>query len=196
MNCVRIEATMNDSAKLKHVNDALKKKFKDKKLVFGKGFVGAKIVFVTETAIPDGHVTGKHLHPHHEKLLNQLFKTAGIDKKKVYFTHAVKYFPSQTIAITPKEIKSHSTFLKEELKSVGPKIVVTLGNLALNGVGMRQPLDNVHGKIFNLGSYELLPTFHPEHALKDSRVKTLLETDFARLKELIMIHKTDATQKP
>ncbi len=178
---------MNDNLKLKHVNDALKKKFKDKKLVFGRGFLDAKIVFVCETPPAEADPNGKLLHPHQEKLLNQLLKAAGIDKRKTYFTHAVKYTPDKNIAITPKEIKSHSAFLKEELKSIGPKIVVTLGNLALNGIGMRQPLDNVHGRTFNLGSYELLPTFHPEHALKDAGIKTLLAADFMKLKELLKV---------
>ena len=86
---------------------------------------------------------------------------------------------------TAKEIKSYVPFLKEELKTINPLLVVTLGNMALNGIGMRQPLDNVHGRTFNLGSYELLPTFHPDHALKDSQIKKILELDFIKLKKLL-----------
>jgi len=60
-----------------------------------------------------------------------------------------------------------------------------LGNLALNGVGLRQPLDNVHGRTFNFGSYELVPTFHPSYATKDPTVKDKIEKDLARLKEIL-----------
>lgn len=178
---------MNDSTeaqKLTQVNDSLKRKFKDRKLVFGSGFVGAKVVFVGEAPGPDEEKEGKPIAGHKEKLLNQLLKTAGINKKKVYFTNVLKYFPTVKAA-TPKEIKSYVPFLKEELKTINPAVVVTLGNMALNGIGMRQPLDNIHGRTFNLGSYELLPTFHPERALKDPQVKTLLELDFAKLKKLL-----------
>ncbi|MDP3763509.1 MAG: uracil-DNA glycosylase [bacterium] len=169
---------------LQQVNNSLKKKFKDRKLIFGSGDATAKLVFVCEMPGDDEEREGKPLTGHKEKLLNQLLKTLGVNKKKVYITNVVKYVPRGKIP-TPKEIKSYVPFLKEELKTINPQIVVTLGNMALNGIGMRQPLDNVHGRTFNLGSYELLPTFHPDHALKDPQVKTLLESDFSRLKKLI-----------
>ena len=168
---------------LQQVNNSLKKKFKDRKLIFGSGDATAKLVFVCEMPGDDEEREDKPLTGHKEKLLNQLLKTLGVNKNKVYITNVVKYVPRGKIP-TPKEIKSYVPFLKEELKTISPQIVVTLGNMALNGIGMRQPLDNVHGRTFNLGSYELLPTFHPDHALKDPQVKTLLESDFSRLKKL------------
>lgn len=180
---------MSDTSKLKHVHDAIKEKFKDKKLVFGHGLIGSKIVFVGETLTADGQAEGKPLAGKHATLLNQLLKSAGIDKRRVYITNVIKYYPTGAFAPTPKEIKSHAAFLKEELKTVGPQIVVTLGNLALNGVGLRQPVENVHGRSFNLGSYELFPTFHPEQALKDAGVKSLLEADFVKLKTLLAVKK-------
>ena len=169
---------------LEQVNNSLKRKFKDRKLIFGSGDATAKLVFVCEMPGDDEEREDKPLTGHKEKLLNQLLKTLGVNKNKVYITNVVKYVPRGKIP-TPKEIKSYVPFLKEELKTISPQIVVTLGNMALNGIGMRQPLDNVHGRTFNLGSYELLPTFHPDHALKDPQVKTLLESDFSRLKKLI-----------
>lgn len=170
---------------LQQVNNSLKKKFKDRKLIFGSGDMAAKIVFVCEMPGEDEERESKPLTGHKEKLLNQLLKNLGVNKKKVYITNVVKYVPRGKIPPTPKEIKSYVPFLKEELKTINPQIVVTLGNMALNGIGLRQPLDNVHGKTFNLGSYELFPTFHPEHALKSPEIKTLLESDFVKLRSLI-----------
>ncbi len=169
---------------LTRVHKALKKKFQNKKLIFGDGHLGADIVFVSEMPGPDEQKEAKPLAGLSAKLFNQLLRSAGINKNKVYVTNVVKYFPDGKMP-TPKEIKSHSFFLKEELKTIGPKVVVTLGNIALNGVGMRQPLDNVHGRSFNLGSYELLPTYHPGSALKDAQIKNILETDFKKLKDLL-----------
>lgn len=173
---------------LNQVNNSLKRKFKDKKLIFGSGDMAAKIVFVSEMPGDDEEREGKPLAGHREKLLNQLLRNLGVNKKKVYITNVVKYVPRGKIP-TPKEIKSYVPFLKEEIKTINPSVVVTLGNLALNGIGLRQPLDNVHGRTFNFGSYELLPTFHPEHAMKDPQVKTLLESDFVKLKTLIATKK-------
>jgi len=169
---------------LQQVNNSLKLKFKGKKLIFGSGNATANIVFVCEMPGEDEEQEDKPLTGHREKLLNKLLKTLKINKKKVYITNVVKYAPKGKIP-TSKEIRSYVPFLKEELKTINPQIVVTLGNIALNGIGLRQPLINVHGKTFNLGSYELFPTFHPEHALKNPEIKTLLESDFSKLGNLI-----------
>ena len=177
---------MTDDAKMNSVNGAIKKKFKGRELLFGHGFVDAKVVFVGENPFVDSETKElKNLTPSSEKMLNQLLKLAGINKKKVYFTTVLKYCPNPSKVPTSKEIKSCVPFLREELKMVEPTLVVTLGNMALNGIGLRQPLANIHGRIFNFGSYELFPTFHPETAAKSQEIKTLLENDFIKLKQII-----------
>lgn len=175
---------------LNQVNNSLKRKFKDRKLIFGSGDVTAKIVFVCETPGDDEEREGRPLAGPREKLLNQLLKNLGVNRKKVYITNVVKYVPRNKV-LTSKEIKSYVPFLREEIKMINPDIIVTLGNMALTGIGLRQPLDNVHGRIFNLGSHELFPTFHPTHALKDPQIKTLMESDFALLKNLIAAKKSN-----
>jgi DNA polymerase len=176
---------MSDPKTLKSVNSALKEKFKDRKLVFGKGAVGAKVFFVSEVLDADGEREGKPLGGKQARELNRLIRSAGIDKKKVYLTNVVKYRPDADKVPAPKEIRSHATFLKDEIRSVNPRVVVTLGNLALNGVGLRIPVENVHGRTFPLGNYKLVPMLSPARALKDPNIKSQVEEDFAKLKELI-----------
>jgi DNA polymerase len=176
---------MSTDPKLKNINNALKKKFQGKKLVFGDGAADASIVFVGEAPGIDEEKEGKPITGLSEKLLNQMLKSVGIDKKKVYHTNVLKYCPSKTKVPTSKEIRSYAPFLKEEIKTINPRVVVTLGNMALTGIGLRQPLDNVHGKVFRMGTYELLPTVHPIAALKNPDHKVILAADFMKLKELL-----------
>lgn len=175
---------MTDVKDLQHVHTALKKKFSNRKLIFGRGLIGSKIAFVGEHPGIDGEKEGLPLAGENSKFLNKLLRSAGLDHKKAYFTNVVKYHPKDKKP-TPKEIKSYVPFLKEELKTVGPRVVVTLGDMALTGVGLRQPLDNVHGRTFNMGSYILVPTFHPEIASKDSQVQSLLQADLLKLKRVL-----------
>src|SRR3989344_3460673 len=175
---------MADATNLQHVHAALKKKFSNRKLIFGMGSIGSKIVFVNDNPGPDGAKEGKPIAGNNQKLLNKLLRSAGIDNRKVYFTNVIKYH-TQDKKPSPKEIKSYVPFLKEEIRTVGPKVVVTLGDVALNGIGLRQPLHNVHGRTFNFGSYTLVPTFHPEMAAKDPEVHTLLATDISRIKKIV-----------
>lgn len=175
---------MAETQNLQHVHTALKKKFSNRKLIFGRGAIGSKIIFVTDNPGADGAKEGKPLAGSNQKLLNKIIRSAGIDTNKVYFTNVVKYFP-QDKKPTPKEIKSYVPFLKEEIKIVGPKVVVTLGDMALNGIGLRLPLANVRGRAFNFGSYTLVPTYHPETAAKDPEIHTLLQADISKLKNII-----------
>ena len=177
---------MSEPKTLKHVNTALKEKFKDKKLVFGTGAVGAKVVFVNEVLDADGEKENKPIGGTYAKELNRLIRSAGIDKKKVYVTNVVKYRPESDKVPAPKEIRSHATFLKDEIRSVNPQYVVTLGNLALNGVGLRIPVENVHGRTFPLGTYKLVPMLSPKRVMGEPSLKFELERDFQRLKDLIL----------
>src|SRR3989338_10167505 len=172
---------MPNAQELQHVHTALKKKFSNRKLIFGRGSIGSKIVFVTDHPGAEGAKEGKPIAGNNQKLLNKLLRSAGIDTKKVYITNVIKYHPENKKP-TPKEIKSYVPFLKEEIKTVGPKVVVTLGDIALNGIGLRQPLDNVRGRAFNFGSYTLLPTYHPRTASKDPEIHTTLQSDLSKLK--------------
>lgn len=170
---------------LQHINQSIQTKFKGRKLVFGRGVPGAEIVFVGES--PDVHEEkeGKAFTGPTGKMLNQFLKSINLDMRKVYATHVLKYRPSTEKVPTQKEIKSHMPFLKEELKTINPKIVVTLGTMALNGIGLKLPLSNVHGRVFNFGHYELLPTYNPNHATTDPQVEAMLKVEFQRLKDLI-----------
>ena len=166
------------------VNKALKKKFGAKKLVFGQGFESAKVVFVVDPPTPLEERENKPISGNSEKSLNKLLKLAGLNKKKVYITIVVKYTTPGRVH-TSKEVKSSVPFLKEEIRTIQPVVVVTLGNIALTGIGLRQPLVNVRGKTFNFGSYELLPTHHPESVVKNPSLQPELEADFIKLKTLL-----------
>ena len=183
---------MADATNLQHVHTALKKKFSNRKLIFGRGAIGSKIVFVSDHPGIDGAKEGKPLGGENAKLLNKLLRVAGIDKNKVYFTNVVKYYP-QDKKPTPKEIKSYVPFLKEEIKTVGPKLVVTLGDVALNGIGLRLPLGNIRGRTFNFGTYTLVPTYHPETAAKDPQICSLLQIDLTKLKQILANIETNIT---
>lgn len=176
---------MSEPKTLKSVNTALQEKFSDKKLVFGHGTTGAKVVFVSEMVDAEAEREGKPIGGIYAKELKRLIKSAGINDRKIYVTNVVKYRPDNDKMPTPKEIRAHASFLKDEIRSVNPDIVVTLGNLALNGVGLRIPVENVHGRTFPLGTYKLLPTLSPSKAMGDPFKKSLIESDFAKLKALV-----------
>ncbi len=78
--------TTTTPQELERVNKALKKKFLDKKLIFGSGSVPAKVVFVTEIPGPDEVRESRPLTGYSEKVFHQILRSVGVDKKKIYVT--------------------------------------------------------------------------------------------------------------
>jgi len=170
--------------KLRLVHGAIKKKFKGKKIVFGQGPLNATVALVCDAPDKDEHADGALGNGKYAKPIADLLKSAGIDLRQVYHTAAIKYHAPNHKFLTPKEVKSCSNFLKEELKIIEPKLVITLGANALRGVGLRLPIDNARGRLLNLGAYHLLATYHPSQAETDPFAKKLAETDILKAKEL------------
>src|SRR3989338_7675384 len=106
----RLRALMENT--LDQVNKSLKKKFSTKKIIFGQGFVGAKVVFVVDPPTQKEEQENKPLTGQNEKSLNKLLRLAGLNKQKVYITNVIKYTVNVRIH-TAKEIKASVPFLKE-----------------------------------------------------------------------------------
>ena len=76
------------------------------------------------------------------QLFDRALEEAGIDRKKVYITNAVKHFKfnqrgKRRIHQSPTagEIKHYKWWLDRELGFVKPKLIVTLGASAAHAVG-------------------------------------------------------------
>src|SRR3989338_1728500 len=97
---------MADATNLQHVHTALKKKFSNRKLIFGRGLIGSKIVFVSDHPGAEGAKEGKPLAGNNQKLLNKLLRSAGIDTNKIYITNVIKYHPENKKPTSKEKTKS------------------------------------------------------------------------------------------
>ncbi len=113
------------------------------------------------------------------RLLDQCLEEAGIDRKTVYVTNAVKHFkwePRGKLRIHKKpsssEIFACRPWLDAELETVRPALIVCLGAVAAQSLlGSRFKVTESHGTIQQVGNFPpILATFHPAsilRALKD-----------------------------
>ena len=171
--------------RLLQLQAALKKKFPGKILVHGSGAVNAKIVFVTQAPDEQEEKAGKLLVGPRAKTISTFLKSMALDRRSVYVTTVLKYRPKKGIALPMKEIKASVPFLREEIKVVDPKVIVTLGPVALTGIGLRQPLHNMHGKSLPFGGYTLFPMFHPVYTKTDETIRANFTADTENFKKLL-----------
>src|SRR3954471_5555150 len=130
--------------------------------VLGKGPLHPDIAFVGEQPGDQEDLAGKPFVGPAGKMLDKAMAEAGIDRRKVYVTNAVKHFKFEQRGKrrihskpTAGEVKHYRWWLEKELDLVKPKLVVALGAtaaLALAG----KPL-SVSG---NVGPFTFKGDFH------------------------------------
>jgi DNA polymerase len=105
--------------------------------VFGEGSAHSKLMLVGEQPGDQEDLSGKPFVGPAGKLLDSALKEAGIDRKKVYVTNAVKHFkwePRGKRRIHKKpnaaEISACRPWLDAEISAIQPRIIVCLGATA------------------------------------------------------------------
>jgi DNA polymerase len=162
--------------------------------VLGEGPAHADIVFVGEQPGDQEDREGRPFVGPAGQVLNQAMAEAGIDRKSVYVTNAVKHFkfePRGKKRIHQKptmgEVKRYRWWLMKELDLVHPKLVVALGGTAAAALtGKAVSVTKARGK----ARFENRPgyiTVHPSYLLRipDAADKQQAYRDFvADLKKI------------
>ncbi|MEP7064673.1 MAG: UdgX family uracil-DNA binding protein [Gemmatimonadota bacterium] len=109
------------------------------RVVFGEGPRGATVMFVGEQPGDQEEKAGHPFIGPAGKLLGAALEEAGIDRKTVYVTNAVKHFKykrgakgSRRIHKKPNdaEIRACHPWLEEEIRLTKPSVIVALGATA------------------------------------------------------------------
>ena len=168
-------------------------------LVFGKGNPDAQILFIGEAPGEKEDLQGIPFVGSAGRELDKLLRSIGLTLDECYIANILKYRPPENRNPAMDEIIRHTPFLIEQIKIIKPKVVVTLGNFSTKFVlGDFQPeqmkkiggITFLHGKavIKKIGSLEFIvfPLFHPAAILYNPKLRTELEQDFLRIKELLI----------
>lgn len=172
------------SDQLLRLQKDLARKFKSRKMVFGQGKPAAEIMIVGEALEPDEEKNQKLLVGATGKVFDQLLKEHGLRKSIFYITNAVKYRPENVLP-SPKEVKQSSSFLKQEMKIIEPKLIIALGSIALRGLSVKLPLANIRGRMIRFGDMNLFATHHPSAVVKNPDLHIEMSADFHKLKNII-----------
>ena len=94
---------------------------------------------------------------------------AGLTRDQVYIANVIKCRPPSNRNPRPEEIEACSPFLREQIRSVWPDVLVCLGNFATQFV-LRTEMGVTHlrGHLYQTGHFAVVPTFHRRHACTTS----------------------------
>ncbi|MGX9428709.1 MULTISPECIES: UdgX family uracil-DNA binding protein [Bradyrhizobium] len=143
--------------------------------VFGEGPQSAQVMLVGEQPGDKEDLAGKPFVGPAGLMLDRALDEAGIDRKKVYVTNAVKHFkfvPRGKIRLHQKpntpEIKACRQWYERELASIKPDLVVAMGATAAQCVFNKlTPINKNRGRLIDLDDdVKALVTVHPSYLLR------------------------------
>lgn len=164
--------------------------------VIGEGNHEAKIMFVGEAPGEKEAKTGRPFVGAAGRVLEELLKSVGIDRKDVYITNIVKDRPPGNRDPFPDEIALYAPFLDRQIQILKPKVIATLGRFSMQWVMNRYglewelaPISALHGKVFETEiegeKVKVVPLFHPAAAIYNRELLKTLEADFQVLKGVV-----------
>jgi DNA polymerase len=141
--------------------------------VLGEGPVGAAMAFVGEQPGDQEDLAGRPFVGPAGQLFDRALAEAGVDRRAVYVTNAVKHFKfvlrgKKRIHAKPTlgEIKHYRWWLKTELDLVAPRLTVALGASALTALAGRPlPVGANRGQ-FDFDGRPGFVTVHPSYLLR------------------------------
>ena len=143
--------------------------------VFGEGSPRARLMVVGEQPGDREDLEGHPFVGPAGRLLDQAMAEAGLDRKAVYVTNAVKHFKweprgKRRLHKTPaqREIEACYQWLEGEMQALRPALIVALGATAAKVLlGPRFRITQGRGQLQSReGLPDVLPTFHPSVLLR------------------------------
>lgn len=184
--------------------DELKEKLKNCKgcplcstrtnLVFSDGNPNANIMLIGEAPGADEDRLGVPFVGRAGKLLDEFFVMAGIDRKKdIYICNTLKCRPPNNRKPEPLEKKACAPYLKFQMDTIKPKIIILCGATALESFIKGYTITKARGKIFKGSKGTVfVPIFHPSyllrnHSLEENSPRDLMLKDLKMIKHLSLM---------
>lgn len=147
-------------------------------LVFGTGNPRAELVFVGEGPGEEEDKQGVPFVGKAGQLLTKMIEAMKFTRDDVYICNVVKCRPPNNRNPEPDEIAACEPFLKAQLASLQPKVIVALGKFAAQTLLRDQTaITRLRGQWRQYQGIPLMPTFHPAYLLRQPDEKRLAWLD-------------------
>src|SRR5207237_10137052 len=105
------------------------------------------------------------------QLLDKMIQAMGLSPQNdVYVCNIIKCRPPENRRPEPEEMETCIPYLHEQLAIVKPKVIVAMGNTAVQALlGTKLGITKVRGswKLYK-GTTPIMPTYHPSYLLRPS----------------------------
>ena len=172
----------------------------ERQIVFGVGNLDADIFFCGEAPGEEEEKQGEPFVGPAGQKLNGMIRGMGLEREQVYIGNNMNWRPRTDSGFgnrppSPQEIGFCLPYLKAQLSIIQPKVIVALGNTAIQALLSDTTLKvgRVRGNWFEFESVPMLPTFHPSYILhnESNRTKRMVWEDLLKVMERLDLSISD-----
>ncbi len=158
-------------------------------IVFGEGNPHAELMIVGEAPGADEDASGRPFVGRAGQLLTKMIEAIQFNRADVYIANILKSRPPDNRNPEADETKACIPFLYRQIAAVNPKLIVTLGNPATQGLlETKVGITKLRGELHDyprLPSIKVLPTFHPAYLLRSPDKKREAWDDLKKVKAFL-----------
>ncbi len=155
-------------------------------VVPGDGNPRAKVMFIGEAPGKNEDLQGVPFVGSAGNLLNELLEEIGLRREGIYIANILKCRPPRNRDPKADEIASCTPWLRAQIAAVDPKVLVTLGNFASRFVlQTKDGITTLRGRVHVMGSFKVIPTFHPAATIYDRSKMDTLRDDFGLIASVL-----------
>lgn len=151
----------------------------------GEGPANSDIMFIGEGPGFHENEQGRPFVGAAGKFLEELLASINLKRADVYITNVVKCRPPGNRDPQPEELSACNNYLERQIQAINPKVIVTLGRFSMARFLPNAKISNVHGQAMKVRGRLVVAMYHPAAALHQRSLKATIESDFARLPDLI-----------
>ena len=143
------------------------------KVVFGEGNLDAELFLCGEAPGAEEEVAGSPFVGPAGELLVKILSAMGLSREKVYLGNILNWRPRHNQAYgnrppSREEMDFCLPYLKSQIEIVQPKVVMTLGRTATDGLlghDSKRRLSQVRGTWHEVMGFPMMITYHPSYLL-------------------------------
>lgn len=137
-------------------------------VVFGDGDPSADIMFIGEAPGEQEDATGIPFVGQAGQLLSRMIAHCfDLTRDDVYIANIAKCRPPNNRDPEPEEIAACIGYLKQQIKLIQPKVLVTLGRVATQSLlETEERIGKLRGRRFEYEGIPLVPSWHPSYLLR------------------------------
>jgi uracil-DNA glycosylase family 4 len=156
------------------------------KAVPGEGSADADLMFIGEAPGRDEDLQGRPFVGRAGQLLTKIIQAMNYRREDVYITNIVKCRPPNNREPNQEETNACKGYLFEQIASIQPKVIVTLGNVPTHFfIPSQSGVTSLRGTFYPFEDILVMPTFHPSYLVRNESNRLLKKMVWEDMKKVM-----------